>query len=109
VELELSRAATRWVSGRSLVDKHRFYRQLSECSAIRLKLRGAVSPEARVIIETKLGEEAQVDYGTGPMGARSGLRKYVATRLFVLTLGCSSQVCSSTGLSGRVRGCGRAS
>lgn len=27
----------------------------------------AVSPEARVIIETKLGEEAQVNYGTGTM------------------------------------------
>ena len=32
-----------------------------------LKLRGAVSHEARVIIETQPGEEAQVDYGTGPM------------------------------------------
>ena len=30
-------------------------------------LRGAATPEARAIIETKLGEEAQVDYGTGPM------------------------------------------
>jgi len=29
------------------------------------KLRGAVSPEARVIIETRPGEECQVDYGTG--------------------------------------------
>src|SRR6266496_4175217 len=31
------------------------------------KLRGAQSPEARVVIETAPGEEAQVDYGTGPM------------------------------------------
>jgi len=30
-------------------------------------LHGAAAPEARAIIETKLGEEAQVDYGTGPM------------------------------------------
>ena len=31
------------------------------------ELRGAESPEARVIIETPIGEECQVDYGTGPM------------------------------------------
>jgi hypothetical protein len=31
------------------------------------RTRTAVSPEARVIIETKLGEEAQVNYGTGTM------------------------------------------
>ena len=31
------------------------------------KLRGPVSAEARVIIETRPGEECQVDYGTGPM------------------------------------------
>lgn len=31
------------------------------------KLRGRRSPEARLVIETPPGEEAQVDYGTGPM------------------------------------------
>ena len=31
------------------------------------KLRGSPTPEARVVIETAPGEEAQVDYGTGPM------------------------------------------
>jgi hypothetical protein len=38
------------------------------------------------VIETAPGEEAQVDYGTGPMvrDARSG--KYRRMRLFVLTL-----------------------
>jgi DNA replication protein DnaC len=42
-----------------------------------------------VIIETKLGEEAQVDYGTGPMVRDPDSGKYRRTRLFVLTLGCS--------------------
>jgi transposase len=53
------------------------------------KLRGAVSPEARVIIETRPGEECQVDYGTGPMVRDSDSGKYRRTRLFVLTLGYS--------------------
>ena len=34
-------------------------------------LRGAGSPDARVIIETQPGVECQVDYGTGPRRATS--------------------------------------
>jgi len=48
-----------------------------------------VSPEARVIIETKPGEECQVDYGTGPMVRDPDTGKYRRTRLFVMTLGYS--------------------
>jgi transposase len=52
------------------------------------KLRGAISAEARVIIETRPGEEAQIYYGTGPVcDPDSG--EYRRTRLFVMTLGCS--------------------
>jgi transposase len=47
------------------------------------------SPEARVVIETSPGEEAQVDYGTGPMVRDPHTGKYRRTRLFVVTLGCS--------------------
>jgi hypothetical protein len=50
---------------------------------------GATSPEARAIIETRPGEECQVDYGTGPMVRDPDSRKYRRTRLFVMTLGCS--------------------
>ena len=53
------------------------------------KLRGATSPEARVIIETRLGEECQLDYGKGQMVRDPDSGKYRRTRLFVLTLGCS--------------------
>jgi hypothetical protein len=42
-----------------------------------------------VIIETRLGEEAQVDYGTGPMVRDPDSGKYRRTRLFVMTLGSS--------------------
>src|ERR1035438_7154436 len=48
-----------------------------------------VAPEARVIIETGLGVECQVDYGTGPMVRDPDRGNYRRTRLFVLTLGCS--------------------
>jgi hypothetical protein len=41
------------------------------------------------VIVTAPGQEAQVDYGTGPMVRDPESRKYRRTRLFVLTLGCS--------------------
>ena len=41
------------------------------------------------MIETAPGEEAQVDYGTGPMVRDPHSGKYRRTRLFVLTLGYS--------------------
>ena len=47
------------------------------------------APEARAVIETAPGEEAQVDYGTGPMVRDPHTGKYRRTRLFVLTLGYS--------------------
>src|SRR5438445_12686816 len=53
------------------------------------KRRGTQTPEARVVIVTAPGQEAQVDYGTGPMVRDSYTAKYQRTRLFVLMLGCS--------------------
>ena len=53
------------------------------------KLRSSASPEARVVITTAPGEEAQVDYGEGPMVRHPATGKYKRTRLFCLTLGCS--------------------
>jgi transposase len=72
-----------------LVDKHGFTSSYQSVQRFVLRLRGSVSPEARVVIETKLGEEAQVDYGTGPMVRNPDSGRYRRTRLFVLTLGCS--------------------
>jgi len=54
-----------------------------------LHLRGATPAEARVVIATAPGEEAQVDYGDGPMVRHPQTGKYRRTRLFVLTLGYS--------------------
>jgi transposase len=53
------------------------------------KLRPSPSPEARVVIETAVGEECQVDYGDGPMVRDPATGKYRRTRLFVMTLGYS--------------------
>jgi transposase len=53
------------------------------------KLEGGPCPEACVVIQTAPGEEAQVDYGTGPMVRDPHSGKYRRMRLFVLTLGYS--------------------
>jgi transposase len=49
-------------------------------------LRRTAPPDARVVIVTTPGEEAQVDYGEGPMVRHADTGKYRRTRLFVLTL-----------------------
>ena len=72
-----------------LVDRHGFTGGYQSVKRFVRKLRGSVSPEARVIIETRSGEECQVDYGTGPMVRDPDSGKYRRTRLFVLTLGWS--------------------
>jgi transposase len=53
------------------------------------KLRGNEKPRPRAVILTAPGEEAQVDYGTGPMVRDPQTGKYRRTRLFVMTLGYS--------------------
>src|SRR5262249_54064257 len=51
--------------------------------------RPSYSPQPRAVIITAPGEEAQVDYGTGPMVRDPKTGKYRRTRLFVMTLGYS--------------------
>ena len=53
------------------------------------QLRSRTPVEARVVITTAPGDEAQVDYGEGPMVRHPQTAKYRRTRLFVLTLGYS--------------------
>ena len=50
-----------------LVDGHGFAGRYASVKRFVRKLCGSSAPEARVVIETAPGEEAQVDYGTGPM------------------------------------------
>jgi transposase len=72
-----------------LVDGHGFAGRYNSVKRFVAKLRGYASPEARVVIETAPGEEAQVDWGTGPMVRDPASGKYRKTRLFVMTLGHS--------------------
>jgi transposase len=72
-----------------LVDDHGFRAGYASVRRFVGKLRGVRSPEARVVITTAPGEEAQVDYGTGPMVRHPASGKYRRTRLFCLTLGYS--------------------
>ena len=50
-----------------LVDDHAFPAQYASVKRFVGTLRGVTTPEARVVIETAVGEECQVDYGAGPM------------------------------------------
>ncbi len=72
-----------------LTDDHGFRAGYASVKRFVLKLRGATPPEARVVITTAPGVEAQVDYGEGPMVRDVATGKYRRTRLFVLTLGYS--------------------
>ena len=72
-----------------LVDDHGFTAGYSSVKRFLARLRATAPPEARVVITTAPGEEAQVDYGEGPMVRNRETGKYRRTRLFVFTLGYS--------------------
>ena len=71
-----------------LVDDHGFPAGYSSVRRFVSTLRARPAAEGRVVITTDPGEEAQVDYGDGPM-VRDASGRYRRTRLFVLTLGYS--------------------
>ena len=72
-----------------LVVDHGFTARYASVSRYVRKLYGTRAVDAHPVIETPPGEEAQVDYGEGPMVRDATTGKYRRTRLFVLTLGCS--------------------
>ena len=72
-----------------LVDRHGFSARYASVRRFVRMLRGTTPTEARVVITTAPGEEAQVDYGDGPMVRHPKTGKYRRARLFVLTLGYS--------------------
>ena len=89
IELGLSHGRNAKAIWQDLVDDHGFTGKYSSVKRFLRKLRGSPSPEARAVILTAPGEEAQVDYGAGPMVRDPHSGKYRRTRLFVLTLGYS--------------------
>jgi transposase len=89
IELGLSRGRNAQAIWQDLVSEYSFACSYQSVQRFVRKLRGAQVPEARVVIVTAPGQEAQVDYGTGPMVRDPETCKYRRTRLFVMTLGCS--------------------
>jgi len=89
IELCLSRGRNAMAIWQDLVDQHGFPAHYASVRRFVITLRGRRAPEAHPIIITAPGEEAQVDYGDGPMVRHPVTRKYRRTRLFVLTLGYS--------------------
>jgi len=89
IESALSKGRNAVAIFQDLVDGHGFSGKYASVKRFVRKLRGSVTPEGRVVIQTAPGEEAQVDYGTGPMVRDPNTGRYRRTRLFVLTLGHS--------------------
>jgi transposase len=88
VELGLGRGRNAVAIWQELVDEHGYGGAYTSVQRFVRKLSASRSPEARAVIVTAPGEEAQVDYGSGPM-VRDATGRYRRTRLFVLTLGYS--------------------
>jgi len=67
IEEALGRGRNAVAIWQDLVDGHGFGAGYASVRRYVAKLRAQVAPEARVVITTAPGEEAQVDYGDGPM------------------------------------------
>lgn len=89
IELGLGRGRNAVAIWQDLLADHGFAGSYSAVKRYVGRLRGSQTREARVVIETAPGEEAQVDYGSGPMVRDPLSGKYRRTRLFVMTLGYS--------------------
>jgi transposase len=86
----LSRGRNAMAIWQDLVDDHGFQGRYASVKRYVRQLRGSTPAEARVVITTAPGEEAQVDYGgDGPMVRDPRTGKYRRVRLFVMTLGHS--------------------
>jgi len=90
IELGLSRGRNARAIWQDLVADQGFRAGYLSVQRFVRRLRGKQPAQARAVIFTAPGEEAQVDYGNkGPMVRDARTGKYRRTRLFVLTLGYS--------------------
>jgi transposase len=89
IELGISRGRNAMAIWQELVDTCGFGSGYQSVRRFVSRLQGGQSLEPCAVIETAPGEEAQVDYGDGPMVRDQQSGKYRRTRLFVLTLGYS--------------------
>jgi len=89
VEVSLAKGRNAKAVWQDLVDDHGFTGRYASVKRFVRQLRGNATLEPRAVIVTPPGEEAQVDYGAGPMVRDDHTGRYRRTRLFVLTLGYS--------------------
>lgn len=90
IELSLSKGRNAKAIYQDLVDSHGFTgRYASVKRFVRQFRQRRPGQTACAVIVTPPGEEAQVDYGSGPMVRDPTTDRYRRTRLFVLTLGYS--------------------
>jgi transposase len=89
IEAGLDRGRNAMAIWQELVDSHGFPAKYTSVMRFVRKLRGTRRREAHPVIVTGPGEEAQVDYGDGPMVRNPKTGKYCRTRLFIMTLGFS--------------------
>jgi transposase len=89
IEESLSKGRNAKAVYQDLVDDHGFTGRYQSVKRFVRQLRGRPTTEACAVIITPPGEEAQVDYGSGPMVRDGATGRYRRTRLFVLTLGYS--------------------
>jgi len=89
IEQAVARRRNAMAIWQDLVDDHGFAAGYASVQRFVKKLRAVRTPAAHPVIETAPGEEAQVDYGDGPMVRYPETGKYRRTRLFVMTLGYS--------------------
>src|ERR1700730_3777333 len=89
IELGLNRGRNAMAIWQDLVTEHGFEHGYQSVKRFVHKLRPVELRQAHPVIVTAPGEEAQVDYGTGPMVRDPQSGKYRRTRLFVMTLGYS--------------------
>src|SRR5579862_5046712 len=89
IELSLSKGRNAKAIYQDLVDSHGFKGRYQSVKRFVRQLRCRSGSPACAVIITPPGEEAQVDYGTGPMVRDPHSGRYRRTRMFVLTLGYS--------------------
>jgi transposase len=89
IDLGLSRGRNAMAIWQDLVSDYGFTSSYQSVKRYVHKRHGSQLPQATAVILTAPGEEAQVDYGTGPMVRDPQRGKYRRTRLFVMTLGYS--------------------
>lgn len=89
IELSLSKGRNAKAIYQDLVDDHGFQGRYQSVKRFVRHLRGRTGTAACAVIVTPPGEEAQVDYGSGPMVRDPQTGRYRRTRMFVFTLGYS--------------------